>query len=351
MKRLLRYVGALAVYYTGINAVYRYVRRKSRGGHVLILAYHSVRRDLAYCEMFVSPESLHAQISALKRSYRFLTVGQLVDAASTGRLAEDVAVVTFDDGYRDNLTAAADVLGELHVPFTVFLATRHIDTGQPTLFLAIALIIHSTRRDVLHLAEYGIRGLPLRTRAQREAAILSVDAIGKPLGWDDRGRLVRELAAALEVDVQDGLLDDLMLSWSDVRKLAEVGVEMGAHSVSHPVLSKLGPSSLRAEIENSVGRVSEELGKTCRVFAYPYGGPEACGAREADVCRALGLAGAVTLQETDAARDAVYLLGRMMPTQDRVNAPSGQFSAALFACETSGIMSALRLLLRRRVTH
>jgi peptidoglycan/xylan/chitin deacetylase (PgdA/CDA1 family) len=350
MKRLLRYAAALVVYYTGINAVYRYVRRKSRGGHVLILAYHSVRRDLDYCEMFVSPESLHAQISALKR-YRFVTVGQLVDAMSAGRLADDVAVVTFDDGYRDNLTAAADVLAKLRVPFTVFLATRHIDTGEPTLFLAIALIIDRTRREVLDLAAYGVQGLSLRTRAHREAAILSVDAIGKPLGWDDRRKLVRELAAALEVDIRNGLLEELMLSWSDVRMLAENGVEIGAHSVSHAVLSRLEPASLRAEIEQSIGRVSGELGKRCRVFAYPYGGPEECGPREADACRALGLAGAVTLQETDAARDSVYVLGRMMPTQDRVNDPLGQFSAALFACESSGIMSALRRLLPPRVTH
>jgi peptidoglycan/xylan/chitin deacetylase (PgdA/CDA1 family) len=171
------------------------------------------------------------------------------------------------------------------------------------------------------------------------------------LGWDDRRKLVHQLAAVLEVDIRNGLLEELMLSWSDVRMLAENGVEIGAHSVSHAVLSKLEPASLRAEIEESIGRVSRELGTKCRVFAYPYGGPGECGPREAGVCQELGLAGAVTLQETDPARGSVYALGRMMPTRDRVSDPLGQFSAALFACETSGIMSALSRLLRARVTH
>lgn len=344
-RQVIRYAFALAAYYSGLNALYRHLRRQRKGARALILAYHSVRHDLDYCEMFVTPESLHAQMRALKAHYRFMTVEQLADRLGAGRLTEDVAVVSFDDGYRDNLTAAG-MLKSLGVPFTIFLATRHIDTGEPTLFLAITLVIDRARRKVLSLPGHGLRGLALQTRADREAAILAVDAIGKPLAWEDRKQLVRELAAALDVDIKNGLLDGHMLSWKDVRALAGDGVEIGAHSVSHAVLSKLDPASLQVEIEGSVDRVTHEMNARCRVFAYPYGGPDEYGPREAAVCRKLGLAAAVTLQETDPTSGSVYALGRVMPTQDRVVGPSGRFSAALYACETSGLMSGLRRLVR-----
>ena len=344
----VRYTIALVAHYTGINALYRLLRRQRKGAHALILAYHSVRHDLDYCEMFVTPELLRAQVSALKSLYRFVTVEQLANRLAAGRLTEDVAVVTFDDGYRDNLTAAAGVLKALDVPFTIFLATRHIDTGEPTLFLAITLIIDRARREVLDLPGRELRHVALQNRADREAAIVAVDAIGKPLGWEDRKLLVRELATALDVDIKNGLLDGHMLSWDDVRALAGEGVEIGAHSVSHAVLSELDAITLRAEIKGSVDKVTAEMNARCRVFAYPYGGPKECGDREAAVCKELGLAAAVTLQETDPASGSVYTLGRMMPTKDRGVSPSGRFSRALYACETSGFMSSVRRLVRSR---
>jgi peptidoglycan/xylan/chitin deacetylase (PgdA/CDA1 family) len=349
-KRSIRYIVALGAYYSGLNELYVRLRRLRKGAHALILAYHSVREDLDYCEMFVTPELLHAQVSALQSRYRFVTVEQLVNRLGAGRLTEDVAVVTFDDGYRDNLTSAAKILNALNVPFTLFLASRHIDTGEPTLFLAITLIIDRAGRDVLHLPGRGLRPLPLKTRTDREAAIRVIDALGKPLDWDDRRHLVRELAAALEVDIGNGLLDGQMLDWGDVRALARLGAEIGAHSVSHAVLSRLDQGSARTEIQGSVDRVAEELNARCRVFAYPYGGPEECGPREAAVCRELGLVAAVTLQETDPTRGSVYTLGRVMPTRDRVIGPSGRFSAALYACETSGLMSGLLRLVRAPLT-
>ena len=74
-------------------------------------------------------------------------------------------------------------------------------------------------------------------------------------------------------------------SEDDVRALAGERVEIGAHSMSHAVLSELDAITLRAEIKGSVDKVTAEMNARCRVFAYPYGGPKECGDREAAVCK------------------------------------------------------------------
>lgn len=337
-----RYVISLVAYYLGLNALYREIKYRRHGGRALILAYHSVRSDLDYCGLFVSPELLREQVRALKTSYRFVTIEELMRHLRRGRLDENLAALTFDDGYRDNLNMACPVLTDEGVRFTTFVTTRNIDSGEPTLFLAITLIIDRSRRVVLNLPSRALHNLPLRTHSEQEVAIQAVDAIGKPLGWDERHRLIRELADALDVDIASGLLDGQMLSWDEVRVLASRGVEIGAHSVSHAVLCHLDECVARNEIAESVARTSEALGTPCRLFAYPYGLPDECGPREVSICRDLGLVAAVTLRETEPDGAEPFTLGRVMPTRDRFLSPSGKFSSALFACETSGLMAELR---------
>lgn len=75
----------------------------------------------------------------------------------------------------------------------------------------------------------------------------------------------------LEDDAQAAPAEFATLSWDDLRELADRGVEIGSHTVSHPRLTRLGDAELDRELRESRARIADELGRPCRFLAYPYG--------------------------------------------------------------------------------
>jgi peptidoglycan/xylan/chitin deacetylase (PgdA/CDA1 family) len=118
--------------------------------------------------------------------------------------------VTFDDAYR-NVRSALPVLRRLGVSATVFACPGYAVDGRPL--------------DVPELAE---------------------EAAAKP----------DEMAT---------------MTWDDLRELADDGVEIGSHTVTHPHLPRLGDAELDRELSESRARLSDELSRPCRFLAYPYG--------------------------------------------------------------------------------
>ena len=81
------------------------------------------------------------------------------------------------------------------------------------------------------------------------------------------------ITAALSERAGTALPDDLMLSSQQVRELSQAGIEIGAHTVSHPILKSLEPDAASAEIINGKESLEEITGTVVRAFAYPNGKP------------------------------------------------------------------------------
>ena len=62
-----------------------------------------------------------------------------------------------------------------------------------------------------------------------------------------------------------------MLSWHELRDISSAGIEVGAHTVSHPQLDILGPAKANAEIRGSKYALEAKLGRSVQSFAYPHG--------------------------------------------------------------------------------
>ena len=65
------------------------------------------------------------------------------------------------------------------------------------------------------------------------------------------------------------------MGWGALRNLAERGLEIASHTVSHPHLPRLDDAGLRLELEESKARIEDELGRPCRFLAYPFGDDDA----------------------------------------------------------------------------
>jgi peptidoglycan/xylan/chitin deacetylase (PgdA/CDA1 family) len=136
--------------------------------------------------------------------------------------------------------------------------------------------------------------LPSRTAREKQAAFSAIHTRVRA-GPQDR---IDELLAVLDEEVErraDTLAATLCLSWSELDCLAgEPDVTIGAHTISHPMLAKLGSFVAMDEIGDGKAYLEQRLGREMRHFAYPFGDPSAAGSREFGLARQAGFVTAVT---------------------------------------------------------
>jgi peptidoglycan/xylan/chitin deacetylase (PgdA/CDA1 family) len=182
--------------------------------------------------------------------------------------------ITFDDGYRDNLDAAAPALAARAMPGTVFVATRIFDDPQPFWWDAVEHLVLDAEpdaRDVLELDlgrayRFDVRGADARARALQ---VLS--RVLRPVADSVRRRALVDIGAQMGTRARPCDCHAL-LDRQGVKALAEVpGMSLGAHTVHHLRMSALDPSTQRDELERSRSDL-HTVGADVRTAAYPFGG-------------------------------------------------------------------------------
>src|SRR5437868_2458318 len=137
-RRVGKGAAALALHYSGARELLSAVQRRAVGGRrVLILSYHRVVADFALEEkrslytLNIEQRTFRSHLEVLQESH---DVVSLEDALSvldgTRQAARDVAVITFDDGYRDVYSHAFPVMRDLRVPGIVYVPSGFIGTGR-----------------------------------------------------------------------------------------------------------------------------------------------------------------------------------------------------------------------------
>jgi len=207
------------------------------------------------------------QMRLLRQHFRPLPLLEAVARMQAGSLPERAVCVTFDDGYADNAQCALPVLQRHAVPATVFVSTGFLNGGRMWNDTVIESVRGCTAQQ-LDLRDLGLGSLPLRTVADRLAAIDRILAAIKHLAPNVRAQHVDRLAA-----LAPALPRDLMMSDAQVCELASAGVTIGAHTVSHPILASLCGDEARSEIAASREYLQQLLQKEVAVFAYPNGKP------------------------------------------------------------------------------
>lgn len=274
MKRALKYSIYALLYWSGFWLLARWLTRdKTR-----ILMYHGVVQEDIDVWTQLPVDQFRAQIEHLAKCYRPVRLTEFVDnKKGTGTLDRLAAIVTFDDGLKNNLTTAYPVLAELKTPATIYVAISLID--RPPTFGGMIWtdyvrgLIRSTKASRLDLRTYGLPILELDSDTTRRAAETSVGRALKGLQADRREPVIAEIARQLGGTVArehaapfDGL------TWAEIMQLDRSGlVEFGAHTVSHAILSKVSDQQAEQEMVGSKTRLERELNHPIRHFAYPNG--------------------------------------------------------------------------------
>jgi peptidoglycan/xylan/chitin deacetylase (PgdA/CDA1 family) len=222
-------------------------------------------------------ESLARQCAHIRRYYHVVSMLDVARHLHEGApLPSNAVAVTVDDGSRDFLINAYPVFHAHKIPVTVYLVSGFLDRRFWFWWDQVIYLVGNSRRPAVELSFLGglSESFSLETLEDRQETIERITKVLKKLNPDERRRAVEDqLAKMFEVDLPSDPPPSMApLAWSEVRRLADNGVEVGAHTVTHSLLSTvLDPRDLHDEIHVSKKRIEEELKRPVAHFCYPYG--------------------------------------------------------------------------------
>jgi len=288
----------------------------------LILMYHRVTEDRPDpWELCVTPKHFAEHLEVLRDLAYPLRLSGLLESLDKGGLHDRTVVVTFDDGYADNLHQAKPILERHGIPATFFLSSGCIGSDREFWWdeLEQLLFQPGTLPETLHLEISGSR----REWNLGEAAHWNADDVLRHRSWkfgapplSRRHGLFREIYQILQPlpeNAQWKVLEQIR-AWTNVKPavrathrtlssreaidLAQGGlVEIGSHTVTHPVLSALTIAAQRDELAQSKLDLERLLNRTVTSFAYPYGGSHVYTTETVRAVRESGFQGACTTNE------------------------------------------------------
>jgi peptidoglycan/xylan/chitin deacetylase (PgdA/CDA1 family) len=221
-------------------------------------------------------EALAKQCRYMAGHYNLVSLTAIAQSLREGPpLPPNALAVTVDDGYRDFLNGYP-VFKAYKIPATVFLVSGFLDKDLWMWWDQLAYLLDNSRRRSIQVS-FALGEAPasfiLETAEQRQGALAVITKLTKQMTKDERREFFRNLSQLLEVELPAQPPEHAApLEWEDVRDLAEAGVEFGAHTVTHPVLSRIAdPAELSLEIAESKRRIEEEMGRPVLHFSYPNG--------------------------------------------------------------------------------
>ncbi len=277
IKNTLRKLYACALFYTGAHRlVSRLMPRR-----LTILCGHCVDEprlngDLP-ADMRVSQAKLRRMLGWFAKRYQMCTLSEGLESIARGGAGRSLLALTMDDGYRDNAEVLPTILAETGARATVFLESRALEERRLNwshkyfwLLTKVgaeavgAGLIENTSDEALRAqlrealsspsrVEYQMKRV-LKYKTAPEVRDPAVDALFAREGGDERA-----------------LCERIYMDWSGAKALLERGVELGGHTVEHPVLSTLSPAQQLDEVQRGREAVERGTSSTLRVFAYPFG--------------------------------------------------------------------------------
>jgi peptidoglycan/xylan/chitin deacetylase (PgdA/CDA1 family) len=286
LPNLLKSAAKTAFHRGGGVRLARWIHRRG----LRILMYHRFR----------DPAALARQCAYLRKHYQPVSMSAVADWLDAGRpLPPNAVAVTVDDGYRD-FAPAYPIFAEYGIPVTVFLITDFLDGKLWLWFDRVqqAFLHAGVPEATINMPDGSALRFDLGSPAARRVAGQRMADLAVALSESDRCRLVADLPFLLRAGMPDQLPPDcLPLTWDSVRALAARGVEFGAHTKSHPILSAVADAAtLHDEVAGSKARIEAELGRSVLHFCYPNGKLRDIGPAAIEAVRAAGMRTAVTAE-------------------------------------------------------
>lgn len=236
--------------------------------HVSILTYHQVLPKFDHMRpMEPTVSDFEWQMELLAKYFNPISLSDALTALEYGELPERAVCVTFDDGYANNEELAVPILTRLGIPATVFVATNFLNGGRMWNDSVIEAL-RIAEGEELDLTSSGLSCYSIRDIEERRKAAGVI--IREIKHWPPEKRA--EAVVSIE-SLVGSLPTNMMMTDDQVRSLGKNGIDIGAHTKSHPILSTLDLDLVRQEVVGSKQHLESILDGEVRHFAYPNGRP------------------------------------------------------------------------------
>lgn len=215
-------------------------------------------------------------IQSLKINGTALTTSDLIDIQNGQPLPQRSFVITFDDGFKNNLTVAAPILKKYRVPATVYLTTDFVSNNTMSWIDRIDWAIEQS--GCIEKLELTVPWQPspklLTDHNSRLSFLKEVRSVVKSEKEINQTLLADDIQQQLGFDLTYSVYGELdeKLTWSDVSELISSKLfTIGGHTHTHPIMSFLNESDLEFEVNHCLNLLEQEAGVVTEHFAYPEG--------------------------------------------------------------------------------
>ncbi len=268
--RLVRWAGK-----SGLASAVLGLRRIVPTRWLTILNYHRVAQPgdgLDDGVVDATPEVFDGQMALVRRFFTPVRIDDLLAYVHGEPMPPNPVLVTFDDGYRDNLAVAEPILRRHGIRATFFVATNFVRERRLFWWDALAYLAGASTREELILNFPQPSRLPLGK--QRAQSIRKLLRIVKDTYDLDLDAFIGEVARAASVEwtpeIERGLADKSLMTRDEVLQLGRT-MDIGSHTRSHRVLDTLRPDRLQDELLGSRLELEDWIGQPVRAVSYPVG--------------------------------------------------------------------------------
>lgn len=207
--------------------------------------------------------------------------------ANPGVASKPLALITFDDGYRDNYELAFPILRRHQASAVFFLPTGFIGTEKIPWWDRIAWLLRHCRKPSLRLpgAAEALELSPARLEDSIRRA-LRLAKTHPTLSIEEWLAQLQEACGGIQPPAGDA--GRLFLNWEEARAMRQAGMDIGSHSHSHEILARLSPQQQERELRQSKEILEAQLQEPVQALAYPVGGPTSYTPQTQALARAAG---------------------------------------------------------------
>jgi len=246
------------------------------------------------------PEQLRAFLGYLRQIGVALVsvddqVEQLLNPNLSGAQRPTVSF-TIDDGYCEIADIAQPIFAEFDAPFTIFVAPGVAEGNAMFWWDQLEWLVANSKSPRLAIENHdGVFRAAWENNKQRRQVLDDIFAVFKTLAPDQRDSTIQALSEQFEVTLPETPPEEYqILNWDQLRALESRGAFIGAHTMTHPILSLCDDQRAEWEVEESLRRVRAEVVRPSAVFCYPNGMTGDFSEREAMILQRCDAVGAVT---------------------------------------------------------
>lgn len=206
----------------------------------------------------------------VSKTFNVISLGDAATKLSSRTLPPRSLVITFDDGYADNVEVALPILQRYGLVATFFISTGFLDGGRMWNDSVIECL-RNTRKSAVDLDQFGLGEALLNNSTERREVIERLLHRIKYLSLAERQEAIGRLQELCGLST---LPSNLMMRTDQVRELHSAGMECGGHTVNHPILQSLSLYDARNEIDQGKRHLESIIDAPITVFAYPNGKPD-----------------------------------------------------------------------------